>query len=74
MLNGKPAMHFTGEEFGFAIQIPHNSLAADCKEYYGKIRITHFDPKINSSGNALVVCATQPKGFFKNECNAGYCR
>jgi len=65
LLNGNSAIHLNGDEFGFLIQIPNDSLTETCKKYYVRITLTHFEPDTNKVANALVVCSVMNKEVQK---------
>lgn len=55
MLNGKPAVHFNGDEFGASLQIPTDSLYNKGEAYFTKVTLTRFEPAGNSSSGALFI-------------------
>jgi|GEM_PF-5573965 hypothetical protein len=65
LLNGNSVVHLNGDEFGFLIQIPNDSLTETCKKYYAKINLTHVDADTNEVTNALVVCSVMDKNVQK---------
>ncbi|MGZ3864484.1 MAG: hypothetical protein ACXVPN_14600 [Bacteroidia bacterium] len=56
---GKPGIHFTGDEFGLALTIPNDNFEDKSKEYYARVNLTRFDQK--AIGEALVVCDIMDK-------------
>jgi hypothetical protein len=65
LLNGNSVVHLNGDEFGFLIQIPNDSLTETCKKYYAKINLTHVEADTNRVANALVVCSVMNKNVQK---------
>jgi hypothetical protein len=56
IINSKPSVHFTGNEFGLTLMVPNGSLTDSCKKYYAEFTLTRFETKANSSSHAVVVC------------------
>ena len=55
MLNGKPAIHFAGNEFGLSLEVPSETVWNKGKFLFTKITLTRFDVKKKSSAAALFV-------------------
>lgn len=54
-LNGKPAIHFEGDDFGTVLDIPSDSVYNKGERYYAIITLTRFEPEGNSSSGVLFV-------------------
>ena len=55
LLNGKPAVHFNGSEYGLELHVPSHILL-NCGRYvFVKVICTRFDVKAKSSARALFV-------------------
>lgn len=79
MLNGKPVIHFKGDDFGVCLVAPSDSLYNKDARYYSKVILTRFEPEGNCSSGVLFIHDITAingsheyyKSFMINECPMG---
>lgn len=57
--NGKPALHFRGEEYGASLEIPADTTLSASKKLFARISLTRYEAERNSSSGVLLVANIQ---------------
>jgi hypothetical protein len=57
--NGKPALHFKGEEYGATVVVPTSVRVDSCQKMFARISITRYEGERNSSSGVLLVANIQ---------------